>query len=154
MGSINPATGPIPKPESKKKGGKKPRESGIGYEHRFAKKHGGERVIGSGAFGFVDPTLKGDIRITIGDKDYLLETKSLHTLNTRGEKIVTFELRWLEKITKEAMSQGKIPGLIIHPKGASQEYLFVRFDWFKELIGDYMRQIKELETEKEDTVGW
>lgn len=146
MGSIRgPERGPILKPEPKIRGGKKPKEAGIRYERLFTQKHGGKRVIGSGAFGHVDPALKGDIAITIGDKDYLLESKSLNKISGRGEKIVNFPLSFLEKITLEADSMGRIPGLIYHPKGSTEEYLFVRFSWFKELVEDYVRQIKELE---------
>lgn len=144
MSSINPATGPIPKPQPKIKGGKKPKQAGTRYERVFTQKHGGRRIVGSGAFGVVDPMLKGDIAITIGDKDYLLESKSLNKINGRGEKTVTFPLSFIEKITEEAKTTGKIPGLIYHPKGSSDEYLFVKFAWFKELIEDYVRQIREL----------
>lgn len=154
MGSLRPATGPIPKPTPKKRGGKSPRDSGIGFERKFVKKHGYKRVVGSGAFGLQDPMLKGDVEARIGDKDYLLETKNLNKVDGRGEKTVTFPLSFLEKITKEAEAKGRIPGLIYHPKGSSKDYLFVEFDWFKELVEDYVRQIKELQKEKDDTVGW
>jgi hypothetical protein len=149
MTSIRGPEGPIDKPEPKLKGGKKPKQAGTRYERVFVQKHGGRRVVGSGAFGYVDPSLKGDIRITIGDRDYLLESKSLNKINGRGEKIVNFPLSFLEKITKEAETTGDIPGLIYHPKGSAEEYLFVKFEWFKELVEDYVRQIKELDDRNE-----
>lgn len=146
MGSIRgPESGPIVKPEPKIKGGKKPREAGRRYERAFAQKYGFKTVLGSGAFGKVDPTLKGDVVAKVGPLDMLLEAKSLNKVDGRGAKIVNFPLSFLEKIEQEAQSMGKIPGLIYHPKGATQEYIVLRFDWFKELVEDYMRQIQELE---------
>jgi len=153
MTSIRGPEVPVPKPEPKIKGGKKPKQAGTRYERLFTTKHGGRRVVGSGAFGLVDPALKGDIRIRIGDRDYLLEAKSLNKINGRGEKIVNFPLSFLEKITLEAQTTGDIPGLVYHPRGSREEYLVVKFEFFKELIEDYVRQIKSLQEALDDQEG-
>lgn len=146
MGSIRGTeSGPILKPEPKIRGGKKPKDAGRRYERSFSQKHDYKRVVGSGAFGLVDPNLQGDVVATIGDMDFLLELKSLNKVNGRGEKIVNFPLAFLEKIDQEARSMNKIPGLIYHPKGSTQEYIVLRFDWFKEKIEDYMAQIEHLQ---------
>jgi hypothetical protein len=137
--------GPILKPEPKIKGGRKPKDAGKRYERSFSQKYGGKRVVGSGAFGLVDPTLQGDVMIKIGPLDMLLELKSLTKVDGRGQKIVNFPLAFLEKIEQEAKSIGKVPGLIYHAKGDTKEYLIVRFDFFKVLVEDYERQLEELE---------
>lgn len=155
MGSIRgPERGPILKPEPKIRGGRKPKDAGKRYERAFAQKYDFKRVVGSGAFGVVDPTLQGDVGAIIGNLDMLLELKSLEKVDGRGEKIVNFPLSFLEKIALEAKSVGKIPGLIYHPKGSRDEYIVLDFAWFKDLVEDYVRQIKELEDEREETVGW
>lgn len=141
-------TGPILKPEPKIRGGKKPKEAGRRYERALAQKYGFKTVLGSGAFGAVDPTLQGDVVAKIGDLDMLLELKSLNKIDGRGEKIVNFPLSFLEKIDQEARSMNKVPGLIYHPKGSTQEYIVLRFDWFKEKIEDYMAQIEYLQEER------
>ena len=140
--------GPILKPEPKIKGGKKPKDAGKRYERAFAQKNDFKRVVGSGAFGTVDPALQGDVGAKIGDLDMLLELKSLNKINGRGEKIVNFPLSFLEKIDQEARSMNKVPGLIYHPKGSTQEYIVLRFDWFKDKIEDYMAQIEHLQEER------
>lgn len=137
--------GPILKPLPKIKGGRKPKDTGRRYERSFAQKYGGKRVVGSGAFGVVDPGLVGDVVQTVGDLDMLLELKSLNRLDGRGEKTITFPVAWLEKIDREATSVGKVPGFVYHVKGSPQEYIVLRFDWFKELIEEYVRQISEWE---------
>lgn len=145
MGSIRGIeTGPILKPEPKIRGGRKPKDAGKRYERSFAQKFGYKRVVGSGAFGLVDPMLQGDVMAKIGRLDMLLELKSLTKVDSRGAKTINFPLSFLEKIELEAKSIGKVPGLLYHVKGSTQEYIILRFDWFKELVEDYERQIKEL----------
>lgn len=136
--------GPILKPEPKIRGGKKPKDAGKRYERSFAQKYDYKRVVGSGAFGQVDANLQGDVTAKIGALDMLLELKSLNKVDGRGAKIINFPLSFLEKIELEAKSIGKIPGLVYHTKGSTQEYIVLRFDWFKQLVEDYDRQIKEL----------
>ena len=151
MGSIRGVEhGPIQKPEPKIKGGKKPKDAGRRYERSFSQKYGYKRVVGSGAFGTVDPSLQGDVGAKVGDLDMLLELKSLNKIDGRGEKIVNFPLSFLEKIDQEARSMGKVPGLIYHPKGSTQEYIVLRFDWFKDKIEDYMAQIEYLQEARFD----
>lgn len=145
MGSIRGTeTGPILKPEPKIRGGKKPKDAGKRYERSFAQRYEFKRVVGSGAFGLVDPMLQGDVVAKVGTLDMLLELKSLTKVDGRGAKIINFPLSFLEKIEQEARSIGKVPGLVYHVKGSTQEYIVLRFDWFKELVEDYERQIKEL----------
>lgn len=145
MGSIRGReVGPIAKPEPRIRGGKKPKDAGKRYERSFAQKFGYKRVVGSGAFGVVDPMLQGDVMAKIGHLDMLLELKSLTKVDGRGQKIINFPLSFLEKIELEAKSIGKVPGLLYHVKGDTKEYIVLRFDWFKELVEDYERQIKEL----------
>ena len=145
--------GPILKPTPKPKGGRKPKNAGRRYERVFADKYGGKRVVGSGAFGVVDPVLVGDVAVRVGELDMLMELKSLNQLNGRGERIVSFPLSWIEKIDREARSIGKIPGFIYHPKGSSDEYIVLNFAWFKELMEDYKRQIDEL-NKRDPFVDW
>jgi len=154
MGSIRGTeNGPILKPEPKIKGGRKPKDAGKRYERSFAQKYGYKRVVGSGAFGLVDPTLQGDVVAQIGPLDMLLELKSLTKVDGRGEKTVNFPLLFLEKIEQEAASIGKIPGLVYHVKGDTKEYIVLRFDWFKELVEDYERQLEELEERYDVALG-
>lgn len=70
-----------------KRGGKAPRKAGIKQEGNFVNLYDGfRRVVGSGAFGNFDPTLKGDIKGEVGRKRFLLEMKAWATVNGRGKR--------------------------------------------------------------------
>lgn len=153
---------PKPKPKVKKpkpsfqRGGRKPKDAGRRYEASFAKKYAMTRVVGSGAFGAVDPTLHGDVSGAIGRKQYLIETKSYDRVDGRGEKIVTFPVAFLDKISKEAQVMGKIPLFIYHVKNSSEEWAVVRFDWLYETLSALETEIAELTLqvmEKNDNTG-
>lgn len=154
MVSINPANGPIPKPPKKvkvagvRRGGKKPKEAGRRYEKSFADRYGFHRQVGSGAFGVSDPMLVGDVKGEIGTKKLLFECKSWDKVSGRGEKIVSFPIALLTKISKEAELLGRAPVFIYHPKNSTDEWAVVSFKWLYDLIRDYERQIEELSNAK------
>lgn len=158
-------TGPILKPTPKPKkaptglarGGKKPKEAGRRYERHFADKYDMHRQVGSGAFGVVDPSLVGDITGEIGRLKLLFEAKSWHQVDGRGEKIVTFPVSLLDKISKEAVSIGRIPLFVYHPKGSSDEWAVVKYSWLhdvlkeqEDMIAQLTLQITELLDDQED----
>lgn len=139
-----PEIGTIAKPEPKPRGGKKPKDAGRRYERQFSHKYGFQRVVGSGAFGGVDPLLKGDVKGQIGSLKLLFELKSLNKLDSKGAKTVTFPVSWLDKIDTEAQAEGRFPIFAYHVKGETREWAVIRMDKLIELINDYERQIEEL----------
>lgn len=155
MPAINPYTGPNPKPKKKLKkpsvglqrGGKKPREAGRRYEKSFAEKFGYRRVVGSGAFAGVDPTLSGDVVGEIGRLKILFELKSWDRVDGRGEKVVTFSVNLLDKIQKEAELLERIPIFIYHVKGSSDEWAVVNYQWLHDTLTMLIQENADLEAQ-------
>jgi hypothetical protein len=126
------------------RGGRKPKAAGGRYEHAFAKKFGFRRVVGSGAFGHVDPTLKGDVLGEIGRLKLAFETKSWEQYDGRGKKTVSFSVALLDKIAAEAKILGREPIFVYHVKGASNEWAVLEYQWLHDLITRYEKEIMEL----------
>jgi hypothetical protein len=128
---------PVPKPPkkvkkapAKKRGGKAPKKAGIRQEANFRDQYDGfERVVGSGAFGAYDPTLRGDLKGQIGRKRFLLEMKAWTTVNARGEKTISLPISVLDKIREEADMEltPRHAGVIFHPMN-SNRWIAI-FDW-------------------------
>ena len=138
--------GPILKPPPKPKGGRKPKDSGRRFEKQIADKYGGQRVVGSGAFGPVDPMLVGDVRLTVGTLKFLTEAKKrAPKINMRGEKSITLSTDMLDKIEREALIGGEEPILIFGVKGRSSEWVIMRWDRLHWILSEQERQINELE---------
>lgn len=143
---------PIPKPTPKPKkapvglrrGGRKPKDAGRRYEHSFANKHGYKRIVGSGAFGALDPMLLGDVSGEIGRVKFLAELKSYNRVDGRGSKVISFPVSILEKIKNEAILVNRVPLLIYHVKGATNEWAILDFDDLKSLIEGYEQEIERL----------
>lgn len=134
--------------KAKSRGGKAPRKAGIKQEANFRDQHEGfDRVVGSGAFGNYDPTLRGDLKGQVGRKRFLLEMKAWTVINGRGEKTITVPLSVLDKIRKEA--DYEVPprhaGVIFHPM-RSDRWIAI-FDWkdFYDLLSEQEEYIKKLE---------
>lgn len=147
-----PDFNPVPKPKKKVKappkpmrGGRKPKEAGRRYEKKFADKYGFKRVLGSGAFGAMDPMLNGDVSGEIGRLKILFEAKSWDKVDGRGEKVVSFSAALLDKIAKEAELLGRAPIFIYHIKNSTDEWAVVKYDWLHETLTNLMNQIDELE---------
>lgn len=153
MAALNPANGPIPKPRKKAKttglsrGGRKPKEAGRRYERKFADQYGFRRQVGSGAFGPHNPDLLGDVIGDIGHLKLLFENKSWDKVDGRGEKVVSFPVALLTKISKEAELLGRIPIFIYHVKGASDEWAVVKYEWLHDTLMQLTQQIAELEAQ-------
>lgn len=144
--AVNPATGPILKPPPKPKGGRGPKKAGIRQEREFAAQHTEfKRVVGSGAFGVVDPMLKGDLKGQIGRKKFLLEMKAWTSVDARGEKTINVPLSVLDKVRKEAETESRYAGVIFHPKNTDRWIAI--FDWkdFYELLNEQEQYIAKLE---------
>lgn len=138
--------GPILKPPPKIKGGKKPKDSGRRFERQIASKYGGQRVVGSGAFGPVDPMLVGDVRITVGTLKFLTEAKKrAPKVTMKGEKSITLSVDMLDKIERESLIGGEEPLLIFGVKGRSSEWAVMRWDRLHWILAEQERQINELE---------
>lgn len=161
MVAINPANGPIPKPTKRPKrprnalsrGGKKPKEAGRRYEKSFADKYGFKRQLGSGAFGATDPALQGDVIGNIGPIGLLVEAKSWNKVDGRGEKVVSFPVSLLDKISKEAAQLGRAPIFLYHVKNASDEWAVVRFDWLFDTIKELTDQNAMLTEQLEEALN-
>ena len=139
-------TGPILKPPPKIKGGRKPKDAGRRFERQIASKYGGQRVVGSGAFGPVDPALVGDVRLTVGTLKFLSEAKKrAPKINMKGEKSITLSVDMLDKIEREALIGGEIDILIFGVKGRSTEWAVIKWDKLHEILSDQERQIQELD---------
>ncbi len=137
--------GPILKPPPKIKGGKKPKDAGRRFERQIASKYGGQRVVGSGAFGPVDPALVGDVRIPVGHLKLLAEAKKrAPKINMRGEKSITLSVDMLDKIEREARIGGEVDILIFGVKGRTTEWAVIQWDKLYAMLQDYERQIDAL----------
>lgn len=149
---------PAPKPKKKIKsapkglsrGGKKPKEAGRRYEKKFADQYGFKRVLGSGAFGAMDPMLNGDVSGEIGRLKLLFEAKSWDKVDGRGEKVVSFPAALLAKIAKEAELLGRAPIFLYHIKGDTEEWAVVKYSWLHETLTSLWQQIEELERQLEN----
>jgi len=87
------------------------------HEDRLGKKFGGQRTAASGAFW----SRKGDVRT----QDLLIEHK------WTGKKSFSIKSAELEKITTEAILDGRIPVLGFHLNG--QDYVILGEEDFHEL---------------------
>jgi hypothetical protein len=149
---------PVPKPKKKlktavsglKRGGKSPRKAGIKQESNFVNNYEGfRRVVASGAFGAIDPTLRGDIKGEIGRKRFILEMKAWHKIDGTGSKTINVPLSVLDKIRLEA--DYEIPprdaGVIFHPKNTNRWIAI--FDWndFYRIMTEQEEYIARLEEE-------
>lgn len=108
------------------------------------------RQVGSGAFGGIDPTLKGDVTGDIGKLLLLFEAKSWLQVDGRGARQVSFSIGLLDKLEQEALSLGRFPFFIYHPKGAGFELFFGRYDRLHQLLKDQARYIAQLEAALEE----
>ena len=87
---------PVPKPAPRKRNPY--REVARNQERNLAKRLGGKRIPLSGG-----GTIKGDVL----SKHVLAECKTSHTLNAKGEKVMTLQKEWLVKAEEEARAEGK-----------------------------------------------
>lgn len=138
-----------------KRGGKAPRKAGIKQEGNFVSIYNEpeddnvsfRRVIASGAFGAIDPTLRGDIKGEVYRKRFLLEMKAWATINAAGQKTINVPLSVLDKIRQEA--DYEIPprhaGVIFHPMNSNRWVAI--FDWqdFFEVLMEQETYIDKLE---------
>lgn len=155
-----------PKPEKRpkstkrtgiKRGGKAPRKAGIKQESNFVNTYNDpendevtfKRVVASGAFGAIDPTLRGDIKGQVYRKRFLLESKAWATVNAAGEKTIHIPLSVLDKIRKEA--DYEIPprhaGVIFHPMNTSRWIAIFDWDDFYNVLVEQEEYIARLEAE-------
>lgn len=104
-------------------------------------------MVGSGAFGIVDPLLRGDLKGQMGRKKFLLEMKAWHKVDARGAKQISLSIDILDKIRREAEVEARYAGVIYHPKGTNR-YLAI-FDWndFYALFMEQEEYIARLEAE-------
>lgn len=131
-----------------KRGGSRPRKAGIRQEREFADRFPEfHRVVGSGAFGGLDPLLKGDLKGTLGRMRFLLEMKAWAKVDARGEKQISLGIGILDKIRQEALTEDRYAGVIYHPKGTNR-YLAI-FDWedFYKIFKEQEEYIERLEAE-------
>lgn len=103
--------------------------------------------MGSGAFGNLDPTLRGDLKGQIGRKKFLLEMKAYSTVNAKGEKTINIPLSVLDKIRKEA--DYEIPprhaGVIFHPMNTNRWIAIFDWDDFYSILSEQEEYIARLE---------
>jgi hypothetical protein len=143
------------KPTGIKRGGKAPRKAGIKQESNFVNRYNDpedenvtfKRVIASGAFGGIDPTLRGDIKGEVYRKRFLLESKAWATVNAAGEKTVHIPLSVLDKIRKEA--DFEIPprhaGVVFHPMNTNRWIAIFDWDDFYTILREQEEYIAKLE---------
>lgn len=102
------------------------------YERKLAKDLGGQAVVGSGAF----DCAKGDVKT----KDFLFDSKQT------AAKSITLSSTILTKITREAIQEGKFPGIIATidaPFGVSPAWAIIPLPVFTELV-DELNKLKGL----------
>lgn len=118
----NPVISPITK-DPKKKGGKGPRQSGTRVEKLVARKLGGERTVGSGAFKNTNRNLEGDVEIYDDQKRAMvkLEVKMSGAVTASGEKSYTIKKSELQQMQREADNAKELGALVFHFKGESIE---------------------------------
>jgi len=90
------------------------------FEQKIAKELEGHRIPCSG----VAKDFKGDVETDI----FLIDCK-------HGKQIPKRLIDWYEKIKKDAKHKGKIPILILKPKGKHYELVVISLKNFKEMIG-------------------
>lgn len=150
------------------RGGRKPKDAGRRYEHRFATKFNEpdgptdekgkqlihfRRQVGSGAFGKADPGLKGDILGDIVRLRLAFEAKSWDKINGRGEKTVTFPADFLYKIDEEAKTLNRDPIFVYHIKGDEEEWAVVRYSWLHEKLREYELYVYQLEHQLDEALA-
>jgi hypothetical protein len=108
----------VPKPQGKPKGGKTPRKYGDSVERAVAKATSGKRVPMSGA---AKAFATGDVEIPdASGKPFLkLEVKARGTINSKGEKSITFTKPVIDQAKREAEAVGELAVLWGHYKGES-----------------------------------
>jgi len=87
------------------------------FEQKVAKKLGGRRIPVSGT-----GSIKGDV---ITDA-LLIDCK-------HGKQIPKTLVSWFEKVKEEAKLEGKIPALVLKPKGKHYELIVIRLDDFEKI---------------------
>jgi hypothetical protein len=96
------------------------------YERKLAKELGGQAVVGSGAF----ECAKGDVKT----KDFLFDSKQT------AAKSITLSTTILTKITREAVQEGKYPGIIATvgetPFGVSPAWAVIPLPVFTEILNE------------------
>lgn len=105
------------------------------------------RQVGSGAFGNVDPILKGDIKGEIGRLLLLFEAKSWDQVDGRGAKTVSFPVALIDKIEAEALTEDRFPIFVYHPKGSQREIAFCYYDRLHALLKEAYRQLMAYESQ-------
>ena len=93
------------------------------------------RQVASGAI----EGLKGDI----SDPVVLAECKEYEVINARGEKIISIDKHWLDKIFQEAKDASKYPALFYRYKGSEEVYIVQD----ERIWMDMVHEIKFLRTE-------
>lgn len=128
------ATGLSSGPSKKKKG--------MGFEEKVKKKYENamaERMPQSGGFDFFE----GDISV----EEILKECKERGTVNRKGEKYISIEKKWLDKIEEEANMNDKLPALIFGYKDSDDIYFAMKYEYLLDLlikINNLKRIVKEL----------
>jgi len=89
------------------------------FERRVAKKLGGKRNPLSG----MNSGKPGDVRHSVFTVEWKL----------RASCII---YKWLDKVKEEAISENKIPLLVVKQKHQKGEYAILELDNFVDLIGD------------------
>ena len=112
-------------------------------------------MIASGAFGNYDPTLRGDLKGTVGRKRFILESKAWATVNARGEKTINIPLSVLDKIRKEADYElpPRHAGVIFHPMNTNRWIAIFDWDDFYQILSEQEEYIRQLEDAVNDHSG-
>lgn len=97
--------------------------------------------------------LKGDVTGDIHDILLLFEAKSWYQVDGRGARQVSFSLALIEKLEGEAESLGRLPFFIYHPKGASFELFFGKYDRIHNLLKDLAARVAALEAQLEEALA-
>lgn len=105
------------------------RNFGKDVERQVAKKTGGERTPGSGAFKFSNRNLTGDVQVNdeLGRGLCKIECKGVSIINAKGEKTFTLKKSVLDQAFQEADKQGEIGVVWIHFLNNNYDDDFVAF---------------------------
>jgi hypothetical protein len=108
---------------------KRNRNYGKDVERSVAKKVGGERTPGSGAFKFSNRNLTGDVQVNdaLGRGLCKIECKGVSVISAKGEKTFTLKKSVLDQAFKEADVQGEIGVVWIHFLNNNYDEDFVAF---------------------------
>jgi hypothetical protein len=108
---------------------KRNRNYGKDVERSVAKKVGGERTPGSGAFKFSNRNLTGDVQVNdaLGRGLCKIECKGVSVISAKGEKTFTLKKSVLDQAFKEADVQGESGVVWIHFLNNNYDEDFVAF---------------------------